>query len=109
MQVLADILSDEDCLAKVKAEREHYLEILRRRGAAFMEEADKAGLSVCPYDSGFFITIPCENPEAAGQRLQDMDIFVIPMGRGLRVSVASNTEAECRAMPARIKEAIQNA
>lgn len=109
MQVLADILSDEDCLAKVKAEREHYLEILRCRGAAFMEEAGKAGLSVCPYDSGFFITIPCENPEAAGLKLQDMDIFVIPMGRGLRVSVASNTEAQCRAMPAKIKEAIQNA
>lgn len=74
-----------------------------------MEEAEKAGLKTCPYDSGFFITIPCGEPEAAGERLQDMDIFVIPMGRGLRVSVASNTEEECRRMPAKIKEAIGKA
>lgn len=109
MKVLANILSDENLMKKVSREREDYLQILKTRGSVFMEEAEKAGLKTCPYDSGFFITIPCGEPEAAGERLQDMDIFVIPMGRGLRVSVASNTEEECRRMPAKIKEAIQKA
>lgn len=109
MKVLANILSDEKLMEKVSREREDYLQILKRRGSVFMEEAEKAGLKTCPYDSGFFITIPCGEPEAAGERLQDMDIFVIPMGRGLRVSVASNTEEECRRMPAKIKEAIGKA
>lgn len=109
MKVLANILSDEKLMAKVAEEREHYLKILRKRGSVFMEEAEKAGLKACPYDSGFFITIPCDKPEAAGELLQGMDIFAIPMGRGLRVSVASNTEEECRIMPAKIKEAITNA
>lgn len=109
MKVLANILSDEKLMEKVSREREDYLQILKRRGSVFMEEAEKEGLKTCPYDSGFFITIPCGEPEAAGERLQDMDIFVIPMGRGLRVSVASNTEEECRRMPAKIKEAIGKA
>ena len=109
MKVLANILSDEKLMEKVSREREDYLQILKRRGSVFMEEAEKAGLKTCPYDSGFFITIPCGEPEAAGERLQDMNIFVIPMGRGLRVSVASNTEEECRRMPAKIKEAIGKA
>jgi len=109
MKVLANILSDEKLMAKVAEEREHYLQILRKRGSVFMEEAEKAGLKACPYDSGFFITIPCDKPEAAGELLQAMDIFAIPMGRGIRVSVASNTEEECAIMPAKIKEAIMNA
>lgn len=109
MKVLANIVEDPALMAKVTEEREHYLQILRRRGAIFMEEAEKAGLTACPYDSGFFITIPCEKPEAAGELLQEMDIFCIPMGGGIRVSVASNTEAECRVMPAKIKEAITKA
>ena len=57
-------------------------------------------------DSGFFITIPCDHAEEAGKRLQDFNIFAIPMGRGIRVSVASNTVDECGKMPAKIKQAI---
>ena len=71
-----------------------------------MEEAEKVGLKACPYDSGFFVTIPCEKPEAVGEKLQEFNIFCIPLGPGVRVSVASNTIEECRKMPAKIKEAI---
>ena len=44
MKVLANIVEDPALMAKVTEEREHYLQILRRRGAIFMEEAEKAGL-----------------------------------------------------------------
>lgn len=72
-----------------------------------MAEAEKAGLKTCPYDSGFFVTIPCANPEKVGETLQSFNIFTIPLGPGVRVSVASNTVEECRKMPAKIKEAIE--
>ena len=106
MTVLAGILADEDLKKSVDEERAMYLKILRERGAAFMEEAEKVGLKPCPYDSGFFVTIPCANPEKVGEKLQESNIFTIPLGPGVRVSVASNTIEECRAMPPKIKEAI---
>ena len=106
MKVLANIIEDKELTAKVAAERDFYLKKLRHRGAAFMEEAEKIGLKPCPYDSGFFITIPCDNPDAVGERLQEMDIFCVAMGKGIRVSVASNTEEECRKMPKAIKAAM---
>ena len=106
MKVLANILTNEALLAKVDQERAGYLQTLRSRGKVFMEEAEKAGLVTCPYDSGFFVTVPCEKPEAVGELLQKEDIFAIPMGRGVRFSVASNTEAECRKIPAKVKAAI---
>ena len=50
----------------VKKERDHYMDMLAKRGRAFMERAKAEGLSVCPYCAGFFVTIPCENAEKAG-------------------------------------------
>ena len=91
---------------KVDIERTHWMKVLAERGQMFMEAAAKADLTVCPYDSGFFITIPCDHAEEAGKRLQDFNIFAIPMGSGIRVSVASNTTEECVEMPAKIKRAI---
>lgn len=107
MTVLASILQSPELKQKVDEERESYLRILRERGEVFMAEAEKAGLKTCPYDSGFFVTIPCANPEKVGETLQTFNIFTIPLGPGVRVSVASNTVEECRKMPAKIKEAIE--
>ena len=107
MTVLASILQNPELKQKVDEERESYLRILRERGEVFMAEAEKAGLKTCPYDSGFFVTIPCANPEKVGETLQTFNIFTIPLGPGVRVSVASNTVEECRRMPAKIKEAIE--
>ena len=107
MTVLASILQNQELKQKVDEERESYLRILRERGEVFMAEAEKAGLKTCPYDSGFFVTIPCANPEKVGETLQSFNIFTIPLGPGVRVSVASNTVEECRKMPAKIKEAIE--
>ncbi len=106
MTVIADILEDDSLFADVVAERNAYMKILKKRGKAFMQASSKAGLKVCPYDSGFFVTVPCQNAEAVSCELQKMNVFTITLGPGIRVSVASNTEEECRAMPAKIKAAM---
>ncbi len=107
MTVLSNIFADEDLLAKVTEERQFFLDALRRRGKAFMDAAAAAGLNCCPYDSGFFVTVPCENAEAVGKELQKYDIFTIPLGEGVRVSVASITETECARIPEKLKLAIE--
>lgn len=107
MTVIAGIFSDEKLLAQVTEEREHFLKILRSRGRAFMDAAAAAGLSCCPYDSGFFVTIPCGNADAVGRELQKYDIFAIPLGEGVRVSVASITEAECIRIPEKLRASIE--
>lgn len=107
MAVISKIFSDDALFAKVKEERDHYMKILQERGRAFMEEADRIGLKCCPYDSGFFITVPCENAEEVGKALQTLDVFAIPLGPGIRISVASNTVSECRTIPGKLKQAIE--
>lgn len=107
MTVLADIISDDELFGKVIDERAYYMDLLEKRGKAFVEEAAAENLQIYPYDSGFFITVPCAKAEKVSEELQRDNVYVVALGRGIRVSVSSNTEKECRMMPAKIKAAMQ--
>lgn len=107
MTVLARIYQDEDLLKQVLTEREGYCEMLVRRGKTFQKAAEDAGLPIVPFDTGFFVTVPCENAEQVGLVLQQEGIFIVPIGKGLRVSVASISEARCKELPARILAAMK--
>lgn len=107
--VLAEIYSREDFLKRVDEERAVYREMLIRRGKAFEEASRAAGLAIVPFDAGFFTSVPCAQPDAAAEILKKEGIFVVPLAKGLRVSVASIDEKKCAALPARIRAAVEEA
>lgn len=80
--------------------------MLSKRGRAFTEAAKEAGLEIVPFDAGFFISIPCDNPDEISARLEKEGLFIVPLAKGLRVSVASISEEKCRKLPAMIKAAM---
>jgi len=105
--VISKIYASDELLKKVDEEREGFCSMLVKRGKAFEKAAYEVGLEIVPFDAGFFASVPCENPEEAGKRLQEEGIFVVPLAKGLRVSVASIKEESCRMLPARILAAIK--
>ena len=107
MAALANIYADEALLAKVKEERRQYSEMLVRRGKTFAKSAEETGLKIVPFDAGFFATVPCENAEQVGLELQKEGIFTVPIGKGIRVSIASISEERCRMLPPAILRAIK--
>lgn len=107
MVVLSKIYEDKELLTKVNEERDFYCKLLLKRGKAFEEEAAKVGLEIVPFDSGFFASIPCDNPDEISKKLQEKGIFLVPLARGLRVSVASITEEKCRMLPEEILQAMK--
>lgn len=104
--ILSRIYGDAELLKKVNEERAHYREMLLARGRAFTEESERAGLKIVPFDAGFFISIPCKNPDEVSARLEKEGLFIVPLAKGLRVSVASISEEKCRKLPAIIKAAM---
>ena len=104
--VIDRIYSDPALLAKVDEERKGFRNFLLQRGRAFEEEAAKVGLRMVPFRAGFFCSVPCEDPDAVSKKLEEMDAFVVPFTKGVRVSVASISEAKCRKLPAMIKAAL---
>lgn len=104
--IIANIFADEKLLRKVTEERREIRDMLLKRGKAFEEEAKKIGLTMVPFDAGFFASIPCHNPDEISQRLETEGIFLVPLAKGLRVSIASISEEKCRIIPAKIVEAM---
>ncbi len=104
--ILSKIYANEELLKKVNEERAEYREMLIQRGRAFEEEAQKAGLEIVPFDAGFFASIPCDNPDEISRKLEKEGLFIVPLAKGLRVSVASVSEAACRKIPAMVKKAM---
>lgn len=101
--ILSRIYSDPELLENVNAERAHYRAMLADRGRAFTEAAEAADLEIVPFDAGFFISIPCSDPDAVSAELEKEGVFIVPLAKGLRVSVASISEEKCRKLPAMIK------
>lgn len=104
--IITNIFADADLLKKVTDERAEIRNLLLERGHAFEEEAAKVGLEILPYDAGFFITIPCDDPTGVSSKLEKEGIFLVPLGKGLRVSVASISADKCRMIPSRILAAM---
>lgn len=105
--ILSRIYGDPGLLERVNEERAHYRDMLIARGRAFEEAAKEAGLETVPFDAGFFISIPCDNPDEISAELEKQGLFIVPLAKGLRVSVASISEEKCRKLPAIIKAAMK--
>ena len=105
--ILSKIYSDPELKAKVFEERQGYREMLLGRGRAFEKAAAECGLEMVPFDAGFFASIPCSNPDEVAARLEKEGIFLVPLAKGLRVSVASVSEEVCCSLPARILAAMK--
>jgi len=105
--ILSKIYADEKLKAKVDAERQQFRDMLIRRGKAFQEAAAQCGLEIVPFDTGFFVSVPCPDPDAVSARLEEEGIFLVPLAKGIRVSVASVSEEVCRRLPERILAAMK--
>jgi aspartate/tyrosine/aromatic aminotransferase len=104
--IIANIFNDADLLAKVTSERADIRNMLLERGHAFEEESARVGLDILPFDGGFFASIPCDDPTAISKKLEKKGIFLVPLAKGLRVSVASISADKCRLIPSKILEAM---
>jgi len=102
MTVLSKIYDDSNLLSKVDQEREAYREMLIKRGKAFERAALEAGLPIVPFDAGFFASIPCENSDEVSKKLQQDGIFLVPLAKGLRVTVAAISEEKCKNIPQKV-------
>lgn len=68
--------------------------LLTDRAEAFILEAKKVGLKHLPYDCGFFVTIPCDNPQKMFLKLKENNLYILPISSGIRVTLSSITLPE---------------
>lgn len=110
MLVMEKINKDPELKAAFRAEQEELRLSLLNRAEVFIKEAQEAGLKTCPFDSGFFVTVPTVKAEEVAAELRKSDIFMVPLGdganAGIRVALCALPEEKIVGMAAKIKEAL---
>lgn len=106
--VIERIYADPELLKETDEERAVYRNMLLERGKAFDEAAAACGLKILPFRAGFFVTIPYTDPDSLCAALEAKDIYPIPVGGGIRISVASVTAEKCSRLPSVIKAAMDS-
>lgn len=110
MLVMERIHQNPEKKAAFRAEQEALRLSLLNRANLFIKEAAEVNLPVCPFDSGFFVTIPTTKAEELAAALRKQDIFMIPLGdganAGLRVALCALPEEKISGMAAKIKSAL---
>lgn len=110
MEMVAQLAADPEKLKAFRAEQDDFAAQLAERAALFTAEAEEVGLTICPYHSGFFIYVPTkshEDAEALTQKVAEKDIFVVPLGNGVRIAICAIATAQIKGMAKIFKDAQQ--
>ena len=106
MNIISKVFLNEEYKKSFEEELEASRIMLVNRANAFLEESKKVGLETLPFECGFFVTIPCDNPEEAYKKLVEKKIHIIPLGNVLRVTLAAIPLQDCKKLPAIIKSVL---
>lgn len=111
MLVMERINENPEKKAAFRAEQEELRLSLLKRAELFIKEAKEIDLHVCPFDSGFFVTVPTPKAEEVAAELRKSDLFVVPLGdgdnAGLRVALCAIPEEKITGIPQKIKAALE--
>jgi aromatic-amino-acid transaminase len=89
MTAVTRLLREPALAEAVASERKRLVALLDGRVAAFNELARPRRLRYPRYDGGFFVTIFVEDAPAAGAKMKEDGVFVVPLKGALRVALCS--------------------
>ncbi|MGI6066618.1 MAG: aminotransferase class I/II-fold pyridoxal phosphate-dependent enzyme [Bacillota bacterium] len=105
-RLLVDVTKNPELKAKIEKERAGFRELMNKRAVIFMEEAKEVGLKTFPYQSGFFITVPAPNPQAATAKLTKDHIYALHLKKGIRVAICGIPTYKIPGIATKIKDAL---
>lgn len=76
------------------SEIEEARKLLIDRANAFIEEAKKVNLYHVPFDCGFFVTIPVDNPQETFEKLKAKGLYTLPIKGAIRLTISSISKNE---------------
>ena len=77
--------------------------MLEKRSSAFLKSANEVGLKTLPYEKGFFICVPCKNPQAVMNALHEDKVHLVCTHSCLRIALCGINKEEAARLPALIK------
>ena len=73
--------------------------MLQKRSSVFINEANKVGLQLLPYERGFFVCVPSKDPVLLMNKLHEHGVYVVVTKTCIRVALCAINEQEAKKLP----------
>ena len=103
MSIIEHLVLNEEYRENYEEEVKQASKMLEARSLAFLSAAKEVGLKVLPYERGFFICVPSDNPEKLMNALHKDKIHGIATKTCLRLALCSVNKNEADKLPRLIK------
>ena len=103
MSIIEKLVLEDDLYQNFKDEVKNVCLMLERRSKAFIQSAKEVDLEYYPYEKGFFICIPCENPNKLMNELHQDKVYTIATKSAVRIALCAINEQEAKILPKIIK------
>lgn len=90
-------------------EKQFYIELLKKRSALFIKEANDCHLPLYPYKEGFFVTIKVQDEKLKQkfhQALMHQHIYTVEVNQGIRIALCSLSLEKISGLAFKIKEVL---
>ncbi|HTL99407.1 MAG TPA: aminotransferase class I/II-fold pyridoxal phosphate-dependent enzyme [Holophagaceae bacterium] len=104
--LVAKLHRDGKAQAALAAEHKHWSEVLESRAMALDGALKAEGLDGAPWQGGFFVTLPVQDPNGVCDRLKAQGVFVVPSPWGLRVGICGLKAEDAPRFAAALKASI---
>ena len=104
ISVIKKLILNEEYAASYQREIKEVCAMLEKRSVAFLNAAKEVGLKTLPYEKGFFICVPCDNPEELMIALHEDGLHAICTKSCLRIALCAINKEEAARVPAIIKK-----
>lgn len=104
MNIISKLVLNKEYKDQYEEEIKYVVSMLEERSLIFVEEAKKVGLTTLPYERGFFICVPVDNPDETRKKLHEDKVYLISTKNCLRIALCSMTKSEAKRLPRIIKE-----
>ena len=106
MSIIEHLVLNEEYRDFYEEEVKQASKMLEARSLAFLSSAKEVGLKVLPYERGFFICVPSDDPEKLMNDLHNVKVHAIATKTCLRIALCSVNKNEAARLPRLIKSCL---
>lgn len=99
ISIIDNLVLNEQYNALYEEEIKYVCAMLEERSIAFLKKAKEINLKTLPYEKGFFICIPCKDPEKMMNALHQDKVYLICTKNCIRVALCAINKAEAERLP----------
>ena len=99
ISLVEKLLSTPSYYEMFKSEVRKVALMLQKRSDAFIIEANRVGLEMLPYERGFFVCVPANDPVLLMNKLHEYDVYVVVTKTCIRIALCAINEIEAKQLP----------